>query len=304
MLNNFLSKTDFYSISGLTESELSNPGYVDFLISKFNALVAEVLSPLFSLQTNQKFKYYRKQAQSYILTGNWLPSGVIEFITITNGGSGYTSTPTVQFSTGNARATAIVTSGVVTGINIDYRGEDYATAPIISFVGGGGINAAATATLSSLTVKLGQDGSTELSDLTKGDDYREILFPETQNPYDTLPVVAIKLYDLALELGEYLQIEGTYGFSNGVPDGLMLDMALYEIMKKAVLSSENETESGGKGVVSSASIDKVSVSFKTNSNQEGDLSTARKALQAAKETLYEVVNSYTINQGLLPSLIG
>ena len=74
--------------------------------------------------------------------------GVVTGTTITNGGSGYTSPPDVQFNTGSASdATgyAIVSGGVVTEIVISDPGSGYSVAPTISFSGGGGSAAAATA---------------------------------------------------------------------------------------------------------------------------------------------------------------
>ena len=75
--------------------------------------------------------------------------------TITAGGSGYTSAPTVTFtappSGTTATGTATVASGAVTGITITNAGTGYSTAPTISFTGGGGSAAAATATLSTGT---------------------------------------------------------------------------------------------------------------------------------------------------------
>lgn len=74
--------------------------------------------------------------------------GVVTGTTITNGGSGYTSPPSVQFNTGSASdATgyAIVSGGVVTEIVISDPGSGYSVAPTITFSGGGGSGAAATA---------------------------------------------------------------------------------------------------------------------------------------------------------------
>lgn len=76
-------------------------------------------------------------------------------ITVTKGGSGYTSAPTVSFSGGGgtgAAATAVVTNGVVTAINVTNGGSGYTSAPTVSFSGGGGSGAAATATISSNAV--------------------------------------------------------------------------------------------------------------------------------------------------------
>jgi len=83
------------------------------------------------------------------------PNGQVTSITITNQGSGYTSVPTVIFtsSTGiGATATAIRgTSGAnlnkITGITITNPGTGYQTAPPISFTGGGGTDAAATCSI-------------------------------------------------------------------------------------------------------------------------------------------------------------
>ena len=74
--------------------------------------------------------------------------GVVTGTTITNGGSGYTSPPDVQFNTGSAsdaKGYAIVSGGVVTEIVISDPGSGYSVAPTISFSGGGGSAAAATA---------------------------------------------------------------------------------------------------------------------------------------------------------------
>lgn len=77
--------------------------------------------------------------------------GSVKYIKVTNGGSGYTTAPTVVFNntgTGGsgATATAVVSGGVVTSVAVTAAGSGYATAPSISFTGGGGANAAAYAT--------------------------------------------------------------------------------------------------------------------------------------------------------------
>jgi len=74
--------------------------------------------------------------------------GVVTGTTITNGGSGYTSPPSVQFNTGSAndaKGYAIVSGGVVTEIVISDPGSGYSVAPTITFSGGGGSGATATA---------------------------------------------------------------------------------------------------------------------------------------------------------------
>ena len=67
-------------------------------------------------------------------------------ITVTDGGSGYTSTPTVTVG-GNATATATVSGGKVTAITVTFAGNDYLSPPSITFSGGGGSGAAATANM-------------------------------------------------------------------------------------------------------------------------------------------------------------
>jgi len=83
-------------------------------------------------------------------------SSSVTAINVTNGGSGYTSAPTVNISGGGgsgATATATVSGPPnrrVTAINVTNGGSGYTSAPTISFTGGGGGSGAiATATVSS-----------------------------------------------------------------------------------------------------------------------------------------------------------
>ncbi|MBI2808901.1 MAG: Ig-like domain repeat protein [Planctomycetes bacterium] len=84
-------------------------------------------------------------------------SGVVDNITMTNVGSGYSTTANPPISvtffgggaTTQATGTAIIddTTGTVTGINLVSPGSGYTSAPIIVISGGGGTLAAATATI-------------------------------------------------------------------------------------------------------------------------------------------------------------
>ena len=72
--------------------------------------------------------------------------------TIVNGGSGYTSAPTVTITPDprdasgfNATATATVSGGAVTAITLGNPGVRYTYPPLVSFSGGGGGGASATA---------------------------------------------------------------------------------------------------------------------------------------------------------------
>ncbi len=72
-------------------------------------------------------------------------------LNITNGGSGYTSAPTVTFKgTGSgATANAVVTAGSITSITIVSGGQGYTNPVTVEITGGGGTLASATATATS-----------------------------------------------------------------------------------------------------------------------------------------------------------
>ena len=82
----------------------------------------------------------------------------VDNVTITEGGSGYTTAPTVTFSGGrpkadgedlgeNAEGTATLTNGVVTGVQITNGGLLFTSAPTVTFTGGDGTGATGTAVL-------------------------------------------------------------------------------------------------------------------------------------------------------------
>jgi hypothetical protein len=95
--------------------------------------------PTRKLQTTKKIKEIK-------------PLGSIDKIQIINGGSGYTSAPTVTISNPSgsgvtATATSTITDGVVTSITIVLAGTQYTTSPNVTISGGGGTKAKATANL-------------------------------------------------------------------------------------------------------------------------------------------------------------
>ncbi len=80
---------------------------------------------------------------------------ILDRVTITNGGTGYTSAPTVSFAGGGgsgAAATATITNGVVTAVTLTNAGTGYTSNPTVSFAGGGGAGAIANATRVGATV--------------------------------------------------------------------------------------------------------------------------------------------------------
>jgi len=100
---------------------------------------------------------------------------VVRKIDITNGGSGYTSTPTVTVAapTGpgvavRSTASATVENGVVTAVTILSSGSQYEVVPAVTFSGGGGADAAATAVLDPIYYEVGEatEPSAGISTLT------------------------------------------------------------------------------------------------------------------------------------------
>lgn len=96
----------------------------------------------------------RKRAYG-ILYGN-----VVKHITVTTGGTGYTSIPTVTINGGGgsgATAEATIAGGAVTGIvitspgTLTAAGPYYTSAPTVTITGGGGTGATATATITQST---------------------------------------------------------------------------------------------------------------------------------------------------------
>ena len=77
-------------------------------------------------------------------------SGSLDQVTVSNGGSGYTSAPTVNLTGGGgsgATAVAVLDDDAVVAINITSPGTGYTSAPSVSFTGGAGTGAAASATV-------------------------------------------------------------------------------------------------------------------------------------------------------------
>lgn len=77
----------------------------------------------------------------------------IRTIDVSNGGSGYTTPPTVEVTLGSgpnaikAQGVGIISNGAVVGIDLISNGQGYTAAdtPLVSFIGGGGVGAAGIA---------------------------------------------------------------------------------------------------------------------------------------------------------------
>lgn len=113
--------------------------------------------------------------------------GRVATVTLTNSGSGYTSAPTVVFTSSSglgAAATAVIgtgsDAGKIVGINITNQGTGYQIAPTVSFVGGGGTGAAATTTLD-IDINKSSDGFGE-NDAFK-DAATEVINFDEHNPF-------------------------------------------------------------------------------------------------------------------------
>jgi hypothetical protein len=100
---------------------------------------------------------------------------IVRKIDITNGGSGYTSAPTVTVAapTGpgvavRSTASATVENGVVTAVTVLSSGSQYEVVPAVTFSGGGGADAAATAVLDPIYYEVGEatEPSAGISTLT------------------------------------------------------------------------------------------------------------------------------------------
>lgn len=88
------------------------------------------------------------------------PHAVTE-VTVTGGGSGYSTPPTVAFSGGSgagAAATATVVGGVVTSVEVTDSGTGYTGVPTVALSGGGGTGATATAVTETTQTALLQSG--------------------------------------------------------------------------------------------------------------------------------------------------
>jgi hypothetical protein len=104
------------------------------------------------------------------------PDLQVRNVNVGNGGTSYSSAPTVAFSGGggsSAAATATIDSdGKVNGVAVTNQGTGYTSAPTVSFSGGGGGGSGATATATVMNV------------LEFGNTIGEVLRVTNNDPYD------------------------------------------------------------------------------------------------------------------------
>jgi hypothetical protein len=124
------------------------------------APVQKALSKYYDQKTeNQSLAWFVAQAKA----------GVVAGVTITNGGSGYTSVPTVTFAAApqggiTAAGTATVSNGAVDGVKITIAGSGYTSPPAVTFTGGGGTGAAGVVTLGATMASRSNFARTVLND--------------------------------------------------------------------------------------------------------------------------------------------
>lgn len=144
--NTNINSNSVSSLVGSFTSGLSTSGNLSATYSTNIGSAYSDSSALFQINTTNKGFLPPRLTTAQRNLINTIVTGV----TITNAGSGYTSTPTVTFSGSVynpaiiANGVAVVTSNTVTGINIVNRGS-YFSIPAISITGGGGSGATATA---------------------------------------------------------------------------------------------------------------------------------------------------------------
>lgn len=96
----------------------------------------------------------RRRGYGKYLNGEGAVSESIRAVTVTNGGTGYTTAPAVQIQGGGgefAKATALIASGSVVGIRVDDPGQKFTSAPTIVIQGNNGSGATAEAALTQMS---------------------------------------------------------------------------------------------------------------------------------------------------------
>ena len=140
-------------------------------------------------------------------------AGKLKTITVTAGGTGYTSAPTVTITnTGTgapvaAAASATISGGAVTSITITSRGSGYTTPPQITLTGGGGSGATARAEIYNPHAALVMNGASDCSVRNVRTEYAwtglhaPLFAVSSNNTIDTLTVASPNGYGIAWSNG-------------------------------------------------------------------------------------------------------
>jgi hypothetical protein len=129
---------------------------------------------------------YGAQARAVVSDGEitrvvLVPGDYVNKVTLTSGGTGYISAPTVVFDAPpgdgiTATATATISLGTVTGITITNPGSGYTSTPNISFEGGlGDFGAVAATAIASREGGTGYTSSSSVSVTLDSSDYRTVI---------------------------------------------------------------------------------------------------------------------------------
>lgn len=137
----------------LVEPKNKNAGPINFPLLRFSDVLlmfAEADNIVNQAPSNEAIEAVnRVRRRAY---GKDLPHESVRMAQVTNGGSGYTSAPTVTITggegTGATGKAFINANGVVVRVKIIDEGSNYTSPPIITLTGGGGSDAEAIALLS------------------------------------------------------------------------------------------------------------------------------------------------------------
>ena len=152
---------------------------------------------------------------------------VVSAITVTNGGAGYTSTPTVTIA-GTAQtaatATATVSNGRVTSVTVTDGGAGYYFEGAVSFSGGGGSGAAAEVTLGADVGQYDVRVRRTTPDTISDKDFDEVFWTVLRSFEEGLPIAFDKPLALtALRIKATDQLSGAVDTLNAVVSALILD---------------------------------------------------------------------------------
>lgn len=182
-------------------------------------------------------------------------------ITVTAGGTGYTTAPTVTITGGGgsgATATATVTSGSVTAITVTNGGSGYTSAPTVTISGGGGSGATATA---ALNVPVAANGTITASTVIRGTRYFSEVTSITTSGFSATGMVAViananrqkHVFEIGNSLLNGLTMEMVKGTVPNVYTDVFISEATYTIaeamefaltLQGGVFAEEENAENG------------------------------------------------------------